>query len=79
MTSEELINTLEKLDLKPRAYAARGMYGVECVGVSVTHLGDQILPIGWKYDTLGYRYIVYWPNTTWPEKNVHVPYPKDRP
>jgi hypothetical protein len=67
MDSHELIDALSTLGLNPRSYSGRGMYGHECVGASVEDPGDYELPKGWRMDSLGKRYIVYWPDAEWPE------------
>lgn len=45
------------------------MYGRECIGVSVDSIytddEEEPLPSGWRHDSLGKGYIVYWPNMKW--------------
>ena len=67
MTAEQLIADLKAQGLRPRRYAGRGMYGRECVAVSVDDPGEYPLPPGWSSDSLGMRVIVYWSSITWPE------------
>lgn len=65
MNYEELTTALINEGLDPRAYSGRGMFGKECVGVSVDHPGEYTLPKGYRMDTLGLGYIVYWPSVKW--------------
>lgn len=70
LTPAQLISKLESLDLRPRSYSGRGMYGKECVATSLdryTHPSDLELPAGWRQDQLGLGTVVYWPGITWPE------------
>ena len=70
MTSEELIQRIEAAGFKPRSYSGRGMYGKECVGVSVNARSEgdaDELPRGNSVDSLGMGQIWYWPQCVWPE------------
>lgn len=67
MDATQLVQQLKDLGLEPRPYSGRSMYGKECVGVSVDHLGDHELPKGWSHDSLGRGHIVYWRSVAWPE------------
>lgn len=68
MTTEELKKKLTDMDLRPRSYSGRGMYGRECVGASIDgHPGDYELPKDWRSDSLGKGFIVYWPSVAWEE------------
>lgn len=40
MTSKRLIELLKALNIKPRSYSGRGMYGVECVGVELDSIAS---------------------------------------
>ena len=76
--SEELIMILQESGLKPRSYGGRGMGDRECVGVSA----DSAFEIGRALaetdfaedepdqDTLGRRYIFYWPSYPWPKASA---------
>lgn len=73
MTLQELI---EDLGYETRSYSGRGMYGRECLGVTVEdpisftlELGYAIgqeetseLPRRTSWDSMGLDYIVYFPN-----------------
>lgn len=65
MNYEELTTALINEGLDPRSYSGRFMFGKECVGVSIDNFGDYVLPRGYKTDTLGLGYIVYWPRVEW--------------
>ena len=65
MNYEELTTALINEGLDPRAYSGRFMFGKECVAVSIDRFGEHILPRGYKTDTLGLGYIVYWPSVKW--------------
>lgn len=67
MKPADLIKQLKEMELKPTAYSGRGMYGKECVGVSVDYIGDYTFPTGWSYDQLGKGYIVFWRSVAWPK------------
>jgi len=63
------IKKLESMGLSPRSYSGRGMWGAECVGVSVS--SDDAKPLrrlfgGSAIDALGMGAIVYWPRLPWP-------------
>jgi hypothetical protein len=77
MTVAQLIEALKAQDLKPHGYSGRGMFGAECVGVSVKHPGDHALPVGWRQDQLGMDYIVYWPSARWSDSLVVKPEVED--
>ena len=66
-TPEALIARLKAMGLEPRDYSGRGMYGRECVAVSIDcEPGDYEFPRGWSQDQLGRGIIVYWPSVLWP-------------
>jgi len=68
MKYQQLVSKLEAEGLSPRSYSGRGMYGRNCVGASVVHPGDHVLPRGWQQDQLGKGFIVYWPDVIWPNE-----------
>lgn len=70
LSATQLIKQLTDQGLKPRSYSGRGMSGKECVGASVDHPGNYSLHPGWRQDSLGLRYIVYWPSVAWPEEQA---------
>ena len=67
--SRKAIEKLKALNLGPRAYSGRGMYGDYCVGVTVTHEeAKQIKKMfgGASLDSMGMGVIVYWRQFPWP-------------
>lgn len=72
LTTEQLIEALRAEGLTPRSYSGRGMYGAQCVGANVRHIGDHVLPRGWQDDGMGMGRIVYWPDVAWPESMNHA-------
>ncbi len=56
---------LEKEGLEPFSYSGRFMCGKRCVAVSVDYPGYHTLPKGYRTDSLGLGYVVYWPNVEW--------------
>ena len=72
--SRLLIAALEDAGYEPRSYSGgRGMYSASCVGVSADSaygLGAALQDINAPepcQDSLGKRYIFYWPMYPWPE------------
>jgi hypothetical protein len=63
----QLIEMLEEQGLTPYPYSGRFMYGAHCVGVDVDNPGGYQLPVGWKMDNMGMGYVIYWPDSAWPE------------
>lgn len=65
--AERLVRELRSEGLRPRSYSGRGMFGKECVGVSIDRLDDlDGLPLkGVRTDSLGLGLIAYWPHLTW--------------
>lgn len=66
MNAEDLYYELENIGLEPWNYSGRGMFGKECVAVTVRHPGDHELPKGWDWDSMGRETVVYWPRMAWP-------------
>lgn len=68
---EEVKKALQFAGYEPRRYSGRGMFGKECLGVSVNQPGE-IFRLGGilaehvedmgppQFDSLGYDWIVYW-------------------
>lgn len=72
MKTNELITKIEAAGFKPRSCSGRGMYGKECVGVSVSARSEgnaDELPRGNKTDSLGLGQIWYWPQCAWPAES----------
>lgn len=75
-----LCRAIRQQGLRPRSYSGRGMYGIECVGVSADSQGEVIdlcveladhdlgakLPAP-SFDSLGLGVIAYWPRIEWTE------------
>jgi len=65
---ETLRNVADEVGGKLREYSGRGMYGAYCAGISCPNYIDCIEVAaehgitGARYDQLGLKYIVYWPN-----------------
>jgi hypothetical protein len=71
MNAKVLIKRLRAAGHEVRSYSGRGMYGRECVGVSLSR-GER-LTVGHRtasYDALGLGSIAYWPSAVWPEGMV---------
>lgn len=65
--TKALITRLLNAGYQPRSYSGRGMFGRECVGVSLDRF--QELTVGARtatYDSLGLGRIAYWPGHSWP-------------
>ncbi len=81
MKAETWINALRNEGHAPRAYSGRGMFGKQCVAITVADwalaamdLSDSSLPKGGKTllrdartDSMGKQTVVYWPDMEWPE------------
>ena len=83
MDAITLIRALESLDLSARSYSGRGMYGRNCVGVTLGRnseytefglgvalalaLGEEAADLQARTDSMGLGSIVYFPNVRWPE------------
>lgn len=73
MTFQEF---LENEGYETRAYSGRGMYGRECLAITVRNPIQVAQDIGWKAartpesdfpqqvrtDSMGLDYVIYWPN-----------------
>lgn len=84
MKSDKWIQALKNEGYVPRAYSGRGMFGEQCVAITVADwalaamdMSDSPLPRGGKAmlreartDSLGMRTVVYWPNMQWPENKA---------
>lgn len=68
MTADQLIEKIENSDRKARSYSGRGMFGAQCVAVSLGRedAGGE-LPKGAQTESLGKGTIWYWPGIPWPE------------
>jgi hypothetical protein len=67
--TDNLIDKIIRAGFKPRSYSGRGMFGEECVGVSIQHDSggnEDELPRGNRVDSLGLGQIWYWPQCKWP-------------
>lgn len=78
-----LIRAIEDLGLAARSYSGRGMYGRNCVGVTLGRnsefsefklgvaialaLGEDAEHLDPCTDTMGLGFIVYFPSVRWPE------------
>lgn len=63
----DLCRNIRAQGFRPRSYSGRGMYGAECVGVSLDSPGDldsEGLPRATQ-DSLGRGVILYWPGAKW--------------
>lgn len=68
MKAKDLIAQIEASGRKPRSYSGRGMFGRECVGVSLRRgdYGEGLPSAGQRRDSLGLGEIAYWPSVKWP-------------
>ena len=68
MTAKELMDRIRHTGRRPRSYSGRGMYGRECVGVSLRpgDYGSELPAEGQRRDALGKGEIAYWPRVEWP-------------
>lgn len=80
--AEFLIEAIAQAGHEAQAYSGRGMYGKQCVGVTVdddASMWDLAFDLGKaqgedgdripgpRTDSMGLRMIVYWPRIEWPE------------
>ncbi len=74
MNAADLIAALRSVGLEPRPYSGRGMFGKECVGVSVDHVGEldgSGVPLSESsQDSLGLGKIIYWRHIPWPKEEA---------
>jgi hypothetical protein len=71
MSAEELIETITDTGREPERYSGRGMYGRECVAVSLDQddNGHDLPDEGCRTDSLGLGKIIYWP---WAKPTEHL-------
>lgn len=80
-TSMKVIDALRANRYRPRSYSGRGMFGKQCIGVTVSRTTQAMVNVcrlvddaantpdgcGVETDALGLDTIVYWPNLPWPD------------
>ncbi|NDJ15651.1 MAG: hypothetical protein EBY17_31515 [Acidobacteriia bacterium] len=71
MNTKTIIQRLVEAGFKPRSYSGRGMYGRECLGVVFAtaderYEAEKIVGKAAVEDSMGKRYIAYWPAVAWP-------------
>lgn len=81
MDADKLIKALREGDFKVRDYSGRGMGDRRCVGVYLERgqspfavgavaalaLGEEVLDLGVRQDSMGMGVILYFPGILWPE------------
>jgi hypothetical protein len=71
--TKALITRLLNAGLTPRSYSGRGMFGRECVGVSLDRGQELTVNAGTaSWDQLGMGRIAYWPRHEWPKGQVYA-------
>lgn len=69
--AKALITRLRNAGYRPRSYSGRGMFGAECVGVSLDR--GEVLTVSASnacLDALGMGTIAYWRSHPWPFAEV---------
>jgi hypothetical protein len=68
---QKIIDKLTAAGLEPYSYSGRGMFGAECVGVTLDGIGDgtaqRIVGSAPHTDSMGKQIVAYWPSLSWPE------------
>jgi hypothetical protein len=64
--AKALVTRLRNAGYRPRSYSGRGMFGAECVGVSLAR-GERltVAASGASLDALGMGTIAYWRSHPW--------------
>ncbi len=70
----DLAKKLKEAGYEPFSYSGRGMFGAQCVAVTVPDLQGSMFKLGSsigigpstpRTDNLGHQYVVYWPSEAW--------------
>lgn len=70
-----IITKLQRHGHAPHSYSGRGMFGAECVAITLDHRDESVRRLTGsvpRWDSMGRQVVAYWPDLPWPRHAAEV-------